>query len=188
MVEKLKQHRAQRPREREDGLALLDVLIGMAIFALIAVIAVSAISQYRSRANFTALLSDAEHVRIAAEQHYTDEQTFPVLDPSGYAVHISGVLENPAFSTFLSDYGVTLTKGVHTDYVYWTDYGLLYPQNPTVAGFKMFKVCLVHLDGGVIVLDWAHLWGTQQFIRVASREWQGGCDTGTGPEESVFSY
>ena len=70
MVEKLKQHRTQRPREREDGLALLDVLIGMAIFALIAVIAVSAISQYRSRANVTAVVSDVKRIALQLEADF----------------------------------------------------------------------------------------------------------------------
>ena len=41
------ERRARRRPDDEDGLALLDVLIGMAIFALLGVIAVSAVSQYR---------------------------------------------------------------------------------------------------------------------------------------------
>ena len=65
MVEKMKARmHARRWEKREDGLALLDVLIGMAIFALIAVIAVSAISQYRAKANVTAVVSDAKRLGL----------------------------------------------------------------------------------------------------------------------------
>lgn len=46
-------------RRTERGLATLDVLLGLAIFALVAVIAISAINQYRARAFENGTISDA---------------------------------------------------------------------------------------------------------------------------------
>lgn len=66
-----------RIRRREEGLALLDVLLGMAIFALIAVIAVQAMGQFRDRATRTQMVSDTKQVISAV----TAAQTMPGAEP-----------------------------------------------------------------------------------------------------------
>lgn len=86
---RLKRRKVERA---EKGLALLDVLIGMAMIALIAIIAFSAIGQYRARAYEAGAVSDARQVGIALESAYADAGSY--ADPM----------------TELPD-GVTLTRG-----------------------------------------------------------------------------
>lgn len=75
-MERLNKRLAER-RNGEQGLALLDVLIGMAIFALISIIAISAIGQFRARAFESGALSDARAIGVAAEAQFTDNQAYP---------------------------------------------------------------------------------------------------------------
>lgn len=77
LIERMRARLEDRKIENEKGLALLDVLIGMAIFALIAVIAVSAISQYRARAYESGAVSDARQAGIAMEAAFTDGNGYP---------------------------------------------------------------------------------------------------------------
>lgn len=57
----LRQRLVQRRRDRH-GLAMLDALLGMAIFGLVCIIGVSGLSQYRARAYATQALSDVRGV------------------------------------------------------------------------------------------------------------------------------
>ena len=59
------------------GLALLDVLIGMAIFALIAITAVVALGQFRQRAFESQVLSDAQALSVAIEGQMTNGGQYP---------------------------------------------------------------------------------------------------------------
>ncbi len=72
-------HRLTRTSRRHDqtGLALLDVLLGMAIFALIAVIAVQSMAMFRSRAYVTGASSDAQQLATGIESYLTDNSTVP---------------------------------------------------------------------------------------------------------------
>lgn len=74
LMEKIRDRREHRG---DKGLALLDVLIGMAIFALIALIAVQAIGQFRARAYETSAKSDANQTSVAIESSYTDTNNYP---------------------------------------------------------------------------------------------------------------
>lgn len=78
-LERLRARQQGRKIEGEKGLALLDVLIGMAIFALVAIIAVTAISQYRARAYESGAVSDARQLGIAMEAAYTDGNVYPAV-------------------------------------------------------------------------------------------------------------
>ena len=160
MVEKLKRYRTQRQRHAgEDGLALLDVLIGMAIFALVAVIAVSAISQYRARAIRVTLMSDLQQIHMAVEDYYSQHQAYPGMNGGGFqSLYIddpsAGLLQdtsNGAFATWL-DSEVNLSPGVGAGFVYALDYERLAPNEPAYAGARLFQVCISHKDGGAATL------------------------------------
>lgn len=118
----------------EKGLALLDVLIGMAIFALIAIIAVSAISQYRARAYESGAVNDARAIGIALEAQYTDANSYP----DATDMNVNAAAANQANSAFYGDNGVKLTKdNAVSDF--------------TVSGgagaAQTFSFCVTHKDG-----------------------------------------
>lgn len=62
---------------REDGLAILDVLIGVALFVLISIIAATAINQYRARAYESGAVSDVKHVATVIEAAHIDADAYP---------------------------------------------------------------------------------------------------------------
>ncbi len=64
-------------RHGESGLALMDVLLGMAIFALVAVIAVQAFGIFKQRAYVTQAVSDAHQVGMAIAAAMTDPNFIP---------------------------------------------------------------------------------------------------------------
>lgn len=74
----LERLRTRDVRNGESGLALLDVLIGMAIFALIALIALSSLSQYRQKAYLSGAQSDAKAIGTAIEAESITTGTYPV--------------------------------------------------------------------------------------------------------------
>lgn len=84
--------RAAARRTGESGLALLDVLLGMAIFALIAVIAVQSMGQFRARAYQTATASDAQQLAVGLESYLTDNAAYPALVDIDTAAEMRAVL------------------------------------------------------------------------------------------------
>lgn len=80
-IQNLRERLAARKVDGEQGSLLLDVLIGMAIFALIALIAISAITGYRQRAYETGATSDAQGLALEMEANYTENQAYP--NPGG---------------------------------------------------------------------------------------------------------
>ena len=73
----LARHRREH-RTNDTGLALLDVLLGMAVFALIAIIAVQSMGMFRERAYVTTAVSDAKQVGAGI----TATMTKPGFDPT----------------------------------------------------------------------------------------------------------
>ncbi|TGN64205.1 hypothetical protein EXE59_09765 [Nocardioides eburneiflavus] len=65
----------------EQGSLILDVLIGIAIFALIAIIAVSAIGQYRQRTYEQGAVSDVQTLARALEAARIDGTGYPAVGP-----------------------------------------------------------------------------------------------------------
>ena len=148
MVKKSEKRADARETGQEDGLALLDVLIGMAIFALLAVIGVSVVNQYRARANFTTLLEDSKNLRTAAELYYADAGQYP--GPSDSAASVVWQWNNGWTSAeeaqsymraFMGSTGVVLSAGVD----YETFIRVRYAE-----GKQLFNVCLEHRDGGAV--------------------------------------
>lgn len=118
LIERTRNRLESREIEGEQGSLILDILIGMAIFALVAIIAVSAISQYRERAYEQAVVSDAGAVGLLLEGNYTDTQSYPAQ----------------VTSESLAADGLTLTKNVRV--AVWTLSG---------TG-DTFNVCLEHAN------------------------------------------
>ncbi len=59
------------------GLAMFDVLLGMAIFALLAVIAVQSMGMFRERTYVTRAVSDAKQISVGIEAHRIHEDAYP---------------------------------------------------------------------------------------------------------------
>ena len=96
---------AARNRRRsapDAGLALLDTLLGMAIFALIVVIAIQSIGQYRQRAFEVAAMSDARQVGVALLAASTESQTNPStsLPPATLAAIGANLTKNNSVGGF----------------------------------------------------------------------------------------
>lgn len=62
----------------ESGFALLDVLMGMAIFALIAVIAVQSTSLMQAKAQLKGVAADAQGIAAGLESHMTENESYPL--------------------------------------------------------------------------------------------------------------
>ncbi|KQP63151.1 hypothetical protein [Nocardioides sp. Leaf285] len=113
---------------KQAGLALLDVLLGMAIFALIIIIAIQSVNQYRQRAFQSAAQSDAQQLAIGLEGYFTDSQAYPAASGTGAAATVS--------AADLTAMGVNLTKGTSVkSYV-------------PVPATGSFSYCVVHKSGG----------------------------------------
>lgn len=119
LIERLRERKAENG---EQGSLILDILIGMAIFALIAFIAASAIEQYRERAYEQGAVSDANKIGTAVEAAFTDDFAYPSdatpLTPASVGVHMSK--------------GNNIAK---------------YTVN---EADETFSVCVTHVSGGVV--------------------------------------
>ncbi|MEP9384606.1 hypothetical protein [Nocardioides sp. KR10-350] len=90
----------------EQGSLILDVLIGMAIFALVALIAVSAVDSYRQHAYLTSVTSDAQSIGLAVEAKATDS-TYPAsLDDAAVESLGQHLTKDDTVSAYSTD-GVT---------------------------------------------------------------------------------
>lgn len=65
----------------ETGLALLDVLLGMAIFALIVIIALPQFIGFRTKGSETTVRSDLSQLVTPIEDYVFENQTAPALNP-----------------------------------------------------------------------------------------------------------
>ena len=129
MVENQKRSLVERVRGRiesrkvegegEQGSLILDILIGMAIFALIALIAVSQIGQWRARAYEQSAVSDAQSLGMSIEAAVTDANGKPLgLAQTGAEVAIVSGTETYE-TTVLSHDGKNEYQnwsGVNADY------------------------------------------------------------------------
>lgn len=118
MVKNLIERLRERKADGEQGSLILDILIGMAIFALIAFIAASAITQYRERAYEQGAVSDAGKFGLAIEAEFTDGFVYPADQAAVEALP------------------VTLTQG-NAVAGYTVD-----------GAAETFEVCIVHESGG----------------------------------------
>lgn len=138
------QHTTARRLARERGLATLDVLIGIAIFGLVAVIAVTAWRQYHVRAYETAAISDAKAVGDGILAAQVDGWAGPAaahLDSDAGELRLVAVtkprLDVSKVSDPLATSGANLTAGNRL-----TDW--------TVINKENFGFCIEHLSGGSV--------------------------------------
>ncbi len=128
-------------RNGETGLALLDVLLGMAIFALIALIAVQSMGLYRQRGYQSQATSAAKDLGLLLSAQFTNnnelppvgtdtgppEVTYPDWGPGASPTDVSGIE------------GANLTTGIEVGRY------IVYPDQ------KSFAFCMIHRtdDGSV---------------------------------------
>jgi type II secretory pathway pseudopilin PulG len=120
--------RIEARKTDEKGLALLDVLLGMAIFALIVVIGVQNFSTLRNRAYTTQVSSDAKQAATAIQAWMTAPgNTGAPANTAALVSTTGGPLE-----------GVNLTSGNNIPTATTTGY----VRGGTTAGPDNFKVCV----------------------------------------------
>ena len=121
-------------RGTEDGLALLDVLLGMAIFALIVIIAIQSVGLYRQRAFQTAVTSDAQQSEAGMEGYYSAYGRYPYSGSGAGLISVArtAAADTQNAATFSANLGVNLTANVSV-WSYWANHA---------AGNYM--LCFVH--------------------------------------------
>ncbi len=112
--------RLEARRNGETGLALLDVLLGMAIFALIAVIAVQAMGQFRERAYVSQVTSDVKQLATGIEGTLTEPNAvwadvndataaFSATEIEALGVNLTGANTATVVSGGIGDYVICVT-------------------------------------------------------------------------------
>lgn len=69
--------RLSKKTRSEKGFTLIELLIVVAIIGILAAIAIPQFSAYRQRAFNTAASSDIRNIKVAAEAHFADAQSYP---------------------------------------------------------------------------------------------------------------
>lgn len=131
-------------RRDESGLAVLDVLVGMALFGLLALIALQSVSQYRGKVYMTGALSDLTDVREALEVERV-ARGYPEFVRTSGGWHQGcwgGTFEVPTDCVNLSK----ATKGNEVDlYAYYDRSVMEYFGFP---GQESYYLCLSHYSNG----------------------------------------
>lgn len=140
-----------RGRSRgKDGFALLDVLLGMSIFALLAVIAVQSTSLFRAKADLKAVASEAQALAAGLESYMTENEDFPL------PANVSGAsgVANLGFSGTANAYPRTVSTSGQKD---MRGLGVKLDPAHRVSRYVMsqsgngsYQFCVVH-DSGVWV-------------------------------------
>ena len=114
--------------QKDAGSLLIDVLIGMAIIALVALIAVSTVGQYREKAALSGMNEDAKSIGVAIEASATSTGTYPasVTTPAPATVGLKAsdagsLTTSIAFTAANNGLVGNLTKGNGYTYVPATD-------------------------------------------------------------------
>lgn len=77
----------QKLRNSKHGFALIELLIVVAIIAVLAAIAVPNFQEAQTRAQISAVKSDTRSLAVALESYFVDEAAYPVpSDPNGDSV------------------------------------------------------------------------------------------------------
>src|SRR5512137_1768182 len=63
-------------RKRDDGFTLVELMIVVAIIAILAAIAIPQLSVYRTKSYNTAAISDLKNAAIAQEAYYADNRQY----------------------------------------------------------------------------------------------------------------
>ena len=109
--------------QKDAGSLLIDVLIGMAIIALVALIAVSTVGQYREKAALSGMNEDAKSIGVAIEASAASTSVYPTATQlAGKAVATSATLgDATSFTTAANGIAGNLTKGNGYSYAPTTD-------------------------------------------------------------------
>lgn len=138
-------------RTQQGGFAMLDVMLGMAIFALLVVIGAQSTSVVRAQADLKSVAGDAQVLAAGLESYLTENETFP-LPATGAAVTpnvtyagAAGAYPRTVSSSSPTDMrglGVKLEPG-HRVTRYWVDDA---SDGDPVAS-RAHQFCIVHTSG-----------------------------------------
>ena len=132
-------------RTGESGLALLDVLLGMAIFALIAVIAMQGTRLTRERAYTTQTTAAVKDVSLLLEARVAHDTTLPSQGTAGTPSRTfpdwDGAASVASYNNVSGIEGARLTAGVEV--ARYTLY----------ADQKSFMMCMVHRSSSTGPVD-----------------------------------
>lgn len=103
--------------KKEEGFTLVELLIVVAIIAILAAIAIPQFSKYRTRAFVTELNSDLKNAYTAAQAYLTDNpsetvNTIGKLQAGGYTPSSNITLEVATATMTLGSGAITLESGV----------------------------------------------------------------------------
>lgn len=189
----LERLRTNDVKNRESGLALLDVLIGMAIFALIALIALSSLSQYRQKAYMSGAQSDAKAIGTAVEAES--------INTGAYARCVTAATNDYVFTTGGTAGAAVTTNQSSTACNQNTGAGLVttpigkVTSGNVVLGYKVytatgnrtaFKFCVQHVSNGT-----ADAWATydSELGGLIGSGTGGGCTSATwGANNTAGTY
>lgn len=130
-------------RRGEAGLAMLDVLLAMAIFALIAVIAAQGTAKVRERAYASQAIASVKDVSLLLSARITNDTALPA----------AGTMAGPPARTY-PDWDGAATVASPTDLSGIENFkmtaGIEVSRYVLYADAKSFAMCMVHRTGGTI--------------------------------------
>lgn len=146
----------------QRGAGLLDVLLGMTIFALLVVIGGQNFSTYQKRATLEALNADIQQVAGAIEQYQTDNGRVPPGASSGVAYPTAAATYIDAGSgssltnlgTLTAKLGPGVSIGRYGVYGAWDPDGVTGPLEGYEAN-QVWYLCLVHKNGDGKIDAWS---------------------------------
>ena len=113
-------------KAREQGFTLVELLVVMAILAVLIAISVAGLGYAMRRSRNISRAASIENLQIAIEAFYSDEQEYPTLDVSDVAIDNIGDLVAPGGGTVLEPYIESAFDAPPDTEIYYRSDGQLY--------------------------------------------------------------
>jgi len=102
-------HRCRRPPGAQAGFTLIELMITVAIVAILAAVALPAYNNYIMRGHLVALTNDLQAVRVKMEQYYQDNRAYPTSSTA-----LANICPSPSSSSTPYSLACTATKASST--------------------------------------------------------------------------